>query len=110
MITAIFILLAAICKAVADTLYHHYDTSVFARLNPKWWNPVVSCNHVGFIPFTKYRPDAWHLSNSAMIVSFITAAVVRDSVFHSWLINLVMLGVIFNLMFGVFYNKIFRWL
>lgn len=108
MITAILILLAAICKAVADTLYHHYDTSVFASLNPKFWNPVVSCNYVKFLPFTKYRPDAWHIANSAMIVSFITAAVVRDSVFHSWLINLVMLGVVFNLVFGVFYDKILK--
>ncbi len=108
MITAILILLAAICKAVADTLYHHYDTSVFASLNPKFWNPVVSCNYVKFLPLTKYRPDAWHLANSGMIICFITAASINDSVISFWLINVVGIGVIFNLIFLLFYSKILR--
>jgi len=107
MITAIFILLAAICKAVADTLYHHYDTSVFARLNPKWWNPVVSCNYVGFIPFTEYRPDGWHIANSLMIVAFIAAAVLHRS-FASWWVEVIAFGIGFNIIFSLFYNKILR--
>jgi hypothetical protein len=108
MITALLISLAAIFKAVADTLYHHYDTSVFARLNPKWCNPVVSCDYVGFLPFTKYRPDAWHLANSGMIICFIAAASINDSIFSFWIINLTMLGIIYNLIFELFYGKIFR--
>ena len=110
MITALFIILAAICKAIADTLQHHFDTSVFKKLNPKLWNPVVSCDNVKFLPFTKYRPDAWHLANSGMIICFIAAASISDSIFSFWLINFVMLGIIFNLIFELFYGKIFiKW-
>jgi len=110
MITTILIILAAIFKAVADTLQHHFYTSVFKTLNQKWWNPMVSCNHVSFIPFTKYRPDAWHLANSGMIICFIAAASISDSIFSFWLINFVMLGIIFNLIFELFYGKIFiKW-
>jgi len=108
MITTILIILAAIFKAIADTLQHHFDTSVFKKLNPKWWNPVVSCDYVGFLPLTKYRPDAWHLANSGMIICFITAASINDSVISFWLINVVGIGVIFNLIFLLFYSKILR--
>jgi hypothetical protein len=110
MITALLIVLAAIFKALADTLQHHFDTSVFSKLNQKFWNPVVSCNYVRFLPFTKYRPDAWHLANSGMIICFIAAASISDSIFSFWLINFVMLGIIFNLIFELFYGKIFiKW-
>lgn len=108
MITTLCILLAAIFKAVADTLQHHFDTSVFRNLNPKFWNPVVSCDYVGFLPFTKYRPDAWHLANSGMIICFIPAASINDLLINSWLINVAALGVIFNLTFNLFYNKVLR--
>lgn len=108
MITVILILLAAICKAVADTLQHHFDTSVFKKLSPKFWNPVISCNHAPFLPFTKYRLDGWHLANSGMIICFITAASINDSVISFWLINVVGIGVIFNLIFLLFYSKILR--
>jgi len=107
MITALLIVLAAISKAVADTLYHHYDTSVFANLNPKWWNPVVSCNHVKFLPFTKYRPDAWHVANSIMIVAFILAVVLHISFTYCWL-EMLIYGAGFNIVFSLFYDKIFR--
>lgn len=108
MITLLLISLAAIFKAVADTLQHHFDTSVFSKLNLKFWNPVVSCEFAPFIPFTKYRLDAWHLANSGMIICFIAAASINDSIFSFWIINLTMLGIIYNLIFELFYGKIFR--
>lgn len=105
MITLLLISLAAIFKAVADTLQHHFDTSIFKKLNPKWWNPVVSCDYVGFLPFTKYRPDAWHLANSGMIISFICAVVFSHPVIAWWL-AIIIGGVVFNIVFNLFYNQI----
>lgn len=105
MITLLLISLAAIFKAVADTLQHHFDTSIFKKLNPKWWNPVVSCDYVGFLPFTKYRPDAWHLANSGMIISFICAVVLSHPV-TAWWLAIIIGGVVFNIVFNLFYNQI----
>jgi hypothetical protein len=38
-----FILLAAICNAVMDTITHHWDASIFKQLrNGMWWDPSIS--------------------------------------------------------------------
>lgn len=111
MITIILILLSAIFKAVADTLQHHFDTSVFKYLTPKFWNPIESYKYVKFLPLTKYRPDAWHLSNSAMIICFICAVAVNDLYKHwnlPWWVYLLVLGAGFNIVFEIFYSKILR--
>src|SRR5947209_5469427 len=76
-LTASFLMLAAFSKAVADTLYHHFDTSVFKKLNPRFWNPAVSANYAKFLPFTKFRWDAWHIANTIMIWSFIGSVAVQ---------------------------------
>lgn len=107
MITLPLILLAAIMKAVADTLMFHYDTSVFKHLTPKFWNPVESYKYVKPLPFTKYKPDGWHLANSGLIICFIAAAVFHD-IHLKWYFVLPALGVLFNLTFNLFYNKILR--
>jgi hypothetical protein len=38
----IYLILAAIFNLIMDTLTHHFNTSVFKGLNPKWWNPNES--------------------------------------------------------------------
>jgi hypothetical protein len=96
----IWIVLAAIFKATADKLSHHFEKSIFKNLNPKWWNPNVSWEYVKFIPFTKYRPDAWHIANSLMIVCFAIAA-------FGITLKMLVTGVVFILIFNLFYNKIY---
>lgn len=106
MTAGILILLAAIFKAVADTLAHHFDTSVFKGKNTAFWNPLHPDNDkvkkIGGYPL-----DAWHLANSAMIFSFILAAIFNDLPFLWWL-QLIGFGVLFNLVFVLFYDKILR--
>lgn len=106
MIGALFIILAAISKALADTLWHHFDTSVFKKKNPKFWNPQVSWQHAPFVKYTKYRWDAWHLANSAMIV-FFCAGIVAHKQITWWWIELIVAGTLFILVFNLFYNKAF---
>lgn len=36
------IILSGICKAIVDTISHHYDESIFSKLNPFYWNPDIS--------------------------------------------------------------------
>jgi len=106
MITLIFILVAAIAKAISDTLWHHFETSIFKKLNPKWWNPNVSWEYVKLI--VKYRPDAWHLSNSFMIVAFIFSCVFYENwIWNKWS-DLVVYGLAFNACFNILYNHILR--
>lgn len=100
MIGAILILLAAICKAIADTIAHHKDTSIFKK--SKFWS-----NGGKIVKGTKYRFDGWHLSNSLMIICFVVAAVLHEPVL-AWYWEILIGGALFNLGFNAFYNKILR--
>lgn len=100
MITAALILLAAICKAIADTIAHHKSTSIFKR--SKFWS-----NGGKMLPGTKYRFDGWHISNSSMIIFFVVAAVLHEPVL-AWYLEIPIAGIGFNLVFNIFYNKILR--
>lgn len=105
------VILASIFKSVADTLAHHFDTSVFKKLNPSFWD---ANNSKGIkIPLTQYKLDAWHLCNSGMIVCFIIGASFFKSFnlfgysISGW-IGVLFYGIVFNLVFGLFYTHILR--
>lgn len=101
------LILAAFFKAVADTLQHHFETSIFKKKDVRWWNPAFSWKYVKFLPHSKYRPDAWHLSNSLMIVSFICFGVFFEHHIH-WVLEVIAAGIIYNLSFILFYDEILR--
>lgn len=109
MITLLFIILAAFFKAVADTLSFHFFTSVFRWKDRRFWDPSVSWQYTGFIRFTRYRPDAWHLSNSLMVVCFCCAAAFTSwPAPGQWWIAIIAQGVVYNLSFNLFFDKILR--
>ena len=105
-ITAALTILFAIFKAVADTLAHHFDTSVFRRRNTAFWNPLHRDNDYVKRVFS-YPLDAWHISNSLMIICFALATVFND-LKYEWYWQVSGIGVVFMLTFGIFYNKILR--
>lgn len=41
-ISIILIIIAGFAEAIMDTLAHHFESSVFSKLNPQFWNPIVS--------------------------------------------------------------------
>ena len=108
MIAALFIILAAMMKALADTLAHHFDTSIFKWKDKRFWKPDVSSEWAHKI--FSYKVDAWHLSNSAMIVFMIAAITLHryDKLQLAWYYELVIGGLLWNGIFNTFYNKIFR--
>jgi hypothetical protein len=106
-LTILFLILAGAFKAVADTLLHHYDISVFRRKDRKFWDPSISWRYAKILRWTSYKMDAWHLFNSAMIFCFCFAAVFHHS-FTYWWIEFMAAGIIFNISFGLFYNKILK--
>lgn len=107
--SAAFLILAAACNALMDSVEYEtaFEKSIFSKLNPKWWCKSISWEYVKFLPLTKYRPDAWHLAKSSMVVFIVLAIVVAAPVSHP-LPHFVLLGLIWNMSFNLFYNHIFR--
>lgn len=103
MISYIFLALASVCNAVMDTLTHHFSQSIFRNRNGDFWNPNVSWQYVNFLPYTRYRADAWHLLKSAMIIFICLAIVFADNLN---IIDFVLLGTIWNIVFNLFYNHL----
>lgn len=99
-----------------DTLTHHYYRSIFFKkdFNKYFWNPEESWLHAKMLPFTKYRLDAWHLFKSAMIIfqaSAIITAWIETPLFNVWWFYLsffILLGIVWNGTFNLFYNHILR--
>ena len=135
MISFIFIILAAICNAFMDTSVHHYYSSIFTKLNPLWWNGEISWknkyNNVltgdggrkkcKILFFNVNKPvqitDAFHFFKTLMII-FICLSVVTYNKYcmfigchltwYNFLIMLSIYGVLWNVSFSLFYNKILR--
>jgi hypothetical protein len=99
--------LGATCKAIADTLRFHFSTSIFRGLNPGFFDPEISGNKK-LVPFTKYRFDAWHLANSAMIVAIICFGVYVKPLFNYKAIDVVFYGLLWNGTFGLFFDYILK--
>src|SRR5436190_11546865 len=75
--TVLLLILAGVFNAVADTLQFHFSISVFRWKDPRFWNPLVSCDYARKIPLTKYRLDAWHIACSLEIICWAGACVLH---------------------------------
>jgi hypothetical protein len=104
MISLLLICLAAFCNAVMDKLAWHFERSCFNDYDPKFWNPNVSWKYAKFIPFTKYRVDAWHLFKSAMIVLICLAIIFYSPMINIW-IDFLIFGILWNTVFNIYFNK-----
>ena len=105
----IFLALAAMFNALMDSVEYEtaFEKSIFYKLNPKWWCKSISWEYVKFLPFTKYRPDAWHLAKSSMVICIVLALVFAKPEVAK-LPYFVILGLTWNVSFNLFYNHIFR--
>lgn len=106
MTSGLFIIIAAVLNAVMDLLENeNYYRSIFRHLDDRFWYKRESWKHVGKI--AGYRPDAWHLAKSGMIICLIMAVVLYEP-YWGELIDLLGYGLLWNLSFNIFYNKILR--
>ena len=121
--------LAAMCNAVMYTCTHHYSTSVFKNLNPKFWNAEISWRSKYIdndpkmgrkkwfwgINYPVQISDSFHFFKSLMII-FICLTIStfdRDSAFVEYnilslFVIILIYGIIWNLTFSLFYNKVLR--
>ena len=91
----LFIILAAICKALVNTIAFHKG-GIFHGI--KFFDITVQGK---FLPYTKYPLDGYHVFNSLMITFFLLA------IFgFSWWV--IIGGLLFNVTFNLFWNKIFN--
>lgn len=109
--------LAALCNSIMDTITHHWWGCIFRddKYNEAFWNPD-SKKEPYMIPHTKYKVNAWHLFKSAMIVLFSLSnicmyfvGVLTGCLFNAWIsvgILLVSYGILWNVPFNQFYNKV----
>lgn len=104
-LSEILLILAALFKAVADTVDHHFDSSIFRRLEPSFWDRDISSDKAKRI--FGYKIDAWHITQSIMIVCMILAAIFHEQKLW-WPFELIIAGTAWNLCFNLFYNKILR--
>jgi hypothetical protein len=103
MISYLLLALASICNSIMDTLTHHFSQSIFRNKNEEFWNPNVSWKFAFYLPYTKYKVDAWHLLKSAMII-FICLAIVFGNKLN--IIDFILLGTLWNIVFNIFYNHL----
>ena len=102
----LIIAFAAICKAIADTLDHHFDTSVFRDKPRSIWDPNQVHRSVRMI--FGYPLDAWHIINSAQLGCWLLLPLVYRPLLPSKWMDYGAGALIFIIVFNTFYNKIFR--
>ena len=113
MISLLFVFLAAVCNAVMDKTQFHYHKSIFKFLNPYFWNGEISWQNKyvnrDFLQGLKSIPvqftDAFHLFKSLMIIFFAIAVIEYKQIIHP-VIDLLMIGSVWNGTFNIFFNKI----
>jgi hypothetical protein len=108
-LSCILIALAVLCNVVMDKTKDtiQYESSVFYKWgwNPKFWNDEAYDKE--FVPFTKYKLNAWHLSKSAMLwLLFVIPFVYKP--FLGYLDYPIML-IEWVVLFSPMYHKIFNY-
>lgn len=92
----------AICDAVEN---ENINESIFRKLDQRFWSKRESWKYVKKI--FGYRPDAWHLSKSCMIICFICAIIFFEQK-NAWWLDIIIFGGVWNIGFWLFYNFTFK--
>lgn len=108
-LTIVLIVLAGVCKAVADTLTHHYANSIFADKNPQFWNAEISWQNKwkngDSTQGRKYNKmfdgftDAWHIFNNSAFYLLIVAIAIAGCGFT--ITNILIIDVILKTIIGI---------
>lgn len=124
LLSIVLVILSGICKAVADTVKHHYDTSIFMAKKSGFWLSDGSNKYKNgdaaqgrkypamFDGFT----DAWHVFNNAafylLIVAIAVAYTAPFIMSGMWLLKAALIaaaGITLHMQtFNIFYNRILR--
>lgn len=106
MLSIFLVILAAILNSMMDTCSHHFSTSIFEHLDPKFWNPNVSWEYAKKIG--SYKLDFWHICKSLMLFCLMAAIILYKPITTHPLLDWAILGSCWNIFFSLMYNKILR--
>lgn len=128
----LFIALAGFFNSIMDILFTNFEGSVFANLNPLFWNPQVSWKnkwaqpfsqppedkwyYFGFVPPYKERfpysstifvflTDAWHLAKALMLLVIMLSVVTYVPLTTFWG-DVILHYVVFTGVFTIFYSYV----
>jgi hypothetical protein len=122
-ITALFIFLAAICKAICDTLQFHFYNSVFKNKDIYFWHPNFSWKNkyknrdakqgeafFGSTTFAVLFTDAWHLFQFCYLTSFFIALVwyTQFDIISNPMLNLIANFAIYKSLFTIVFELSYR--
>jgi len=102
MISLILISIAAIFNSIMDTLFDHFNVSIFKNLNPNLWNPMISWKTSKTI--LGYHVDAWHIFKSIMIILLILSIICYKQLINPYL-DFLIFGISWNIIFNIFLIK-----
>jgi hypothetical protein len=99
------VFIAAVLNALMDRVENeNFSSSVFRGLNPKWWYKRESWKHAKKVFGWKF--DAWHVAKSLMIISLAFGIVLYRPILG--ILDVLIIGAIWNGTFNIFYNRIFK--
>ena len=113
-IPLLLVILSAICKAIADTITHHYSTSIFKNKKSAFWISDGSAKYKnGDSSQGRKHPamfdgfsDAWHIFNNSAFYLLIVAIGFGINI-NFWIA--VPAGIIIHMeVFNLFYDKVLR--
>ena len=106
MMTLLFMIMAAVMNAIMDRLENEtYFKSVFKYWNQKFWYKRVSWEYAKVV--FNYKIDGWHLCKSMMII-FIAAAIVSYQMLFSPIVDIIIIGIVWNVTFEFMYSTILK--
>ena len=116
MVVMILLTIAAISKAIMDTLQFHYSKSIFRKLNPQLWNPAVSCKNkykldgktprfYGSTTFLVWLTDFWHFFQMIFLNSILLAIVFYHPIVCN-VIDFIIFALYTKILFQIFFKNI----
>lgn len=107
MISLILIVIGAFFNAFMDVLENEnfHESPLTRNLNPDFWYKRVSWEKGKKI--FGYRIDGWHLMKSCFIMCIFAAIVLYQPIVQP-IVDFIIYGFVHNIMFGLFYHKIFK--
>jgi len=99
--SSILIFFAAIFNAIMDKTKDtiQFKSSIFKNKSSKFWNDEAWKGK--FLPLTKYKANAWHISKSLMLLCLFIAI-------SKTILEFAIISTVWLLVFNRFYNKILK--
>lgn len=101
----LLIFIASFFNALMDATENapNFNESRLKNLPVRFWLKEQSWKYA--LKIFGYRVDAWHLSKSCMVICMVTAIVFHP--YHPWWVIVGIGGLVWNIGFWLFYNKLF---